>query len=96
MKVGATRPYVQAQLLNPDGTGKDLVGINVTFKMRLGPTSPYKVDAAAVKLVEANGIVEYRWVAGNTDTEGAFRCEFHCSDGEVHPLDGFIIIEFIE
>lgn len=75
MKTNDTRPYLQVQLLNPDGSAQDLTGKAVTFVMKQGST--VKIDAAASLVIANEGLVEYRWGGtGDTDTVGEFQAEF--------------------
>lgn len=93
MKTNDTRPYLQVQLLNPDGTPQDLTGKAVTFVMKRGGT--VKINAAASLVVANEGLVEYRWGgAGNTDTTGEFQAEFVVNGIDTYPKEGYITVIF--
>lgn len=77
-------PPYRVQLLQ-DGAPFDLTGYTVTFVMRLPGAPSAKVSAAAVVIDEENGIVEYRWAAGNTDTVGAYKVVWKAVDGSGKP-----------
>ena len=73
IKRGDTLPYIRRQFVDTDG---DAVTIDpadtVKFTMRastdVAMASPAKVHASAVIIDAANGIVEYQWVAADTNT----------------------------
>jgi hypothetical protein len=92
MWVGDTKPYLQVQILNPDGTPRDLTGQLVQFNMGL-VGQPRKINLGVVTLVVASqGIVEYRWVAGDTNTDGDFRATFVVNGSDTYPKDSFILV----
>lgn len=62
----------------------------VRFIMKTGST--IKVDAAAVIITAASGIVEYRWLAVDTDTSGTYNVEFEVNwagEKETFPSTGY-------
>jgi hypothetical protein len=65
----------------------------------IGATS-VTVDATAQIVNEATGIVQYNWVADDTDTVGSFQAEFEVtySDGtiETFPNNGYIRVEITD
>lgn len=48
----------------------------VTFKMRPFGSKTLKVDSAAVVTDAVNGVVEYRWAVGDTETPGRYNQEW--------------------
>lgn len=94
MKTDDLRPYLQVQIFNSDGSPRDLTGDIVTFIMKKDDT--IKVNAPATLILATQGIVEYRWQAGDTDEEGSFRGEFEINGIDTYPKEGFIVIEFGE
>lgn len=95
IKEGDTRPTLRAALYDPNGVAVNLAGATVRFAMGVQPGSPL-VAAPATIVDAANGIVEYAWVAGNTDTAGTFYGEFQVTFGDLtvesFPNDGYIQI----
>jgi hypothetical protein len=96
-KVGNTLPVIRQTLKNDVGTVLDLTGATVQFRMR-EPGQALKVNRAAVVIDAPNGVVQYAWQTGDTDTAGLFSAEWavtYGSDVETVPADGFckILIE---
>jgi len=104
IKRNDTLPYLRRQLTDSDGVAIDLSTYHsglgtVMFNMRrdtaadIGATTP-KVHAAASVVDASTGIVEYRWVAGDTDTTtvggalyaGEFEVTF--ADGKIETFPG--------
>lgn len=86
------RPYLQTQILNPDGTPRDLTGQLVQFNMGLLGQAR-KINLQPTTLVAAAlGVVEYRWVAGDTNTEGDFRANFVVNGIDTYPKGSFILV----
>jgi hypothetical protein len=81
LKRGDRRPYFRVQLLVTDPTAPpalipaDLTdAVGVKFIMRKIGEAPI-VDDAGTFVDRPNGIVQYAWAAGDTDTSGAFKME---------------------
>ena len=100
IKQNDTVPSLRAALENGSGTAVDLTGATCQFHMRgIGATS-VTVDATAQIVNEATGIVQYNWVADDTDTVGSYQAEFEVtySDGtiETFPNNGYIRVEITD
>lgn len=80
IKQNDTSPAIRATLKRPlaDGTEAvvNLTGASVRFLMSRECDSEAKVAAAGSIVNAEGGIVEYQWVAGDTDTADTFRAEF--------------------
>ena len=74
IKEGDTREYLRRTLKNSDGTVMDVSTASVRFHMKLADV--LVIDEEAEVIDGANGIVEYRWSAGDTDTVGEHTGEF--------------------
>jgi hypothetical protein len=89
LKSGDTSPALTVTCSFSDGTLQDLTGAAVTFALRY-PNGAIKVADAAAAIVgaPANGVVQYIWLTGDTDTPGNFEGEFHVT------LSGGKIVSF--
>lgn len=101
IKRGDTEPALAATLEDDEGNPVDLTNVNgVDFHMKDPRESGTKVDAAATVTDGANGVVEYRWASGDTDTPGEYDAEFEVtySGGgvETFPNDGFLTVKVLE
>lgn len=77
MKRGDTLPRLRARLLNADDSPMQLGGVDgVVLRLRPVTGGALKVEAAAQVLDGDAGLVEYSWLAGDTDTAGAFDGEW--------------------
>lgn len=92
MKTNDTKPPLQVQCFNPDGSVRDLTGHVVTFVMKRAGV--VKVNAAAVLVNAAQGIVEYGWALADTDTVGEFQAEFVIDGNDTYPKEGYITVIF--
>lgn len=100
IKQNDTAPSLRATLLNGSGNVIDLTGATVRFHMReLGKTTII-VNQACTVINAAGGIVQYDWVAADTDTIGSYQAEFQVtySDGtiETFPNDSYIRVDIID
>lgn len=94
-------PVLERQLLNSDGSAVDLSSsTGVTFRMtRFGETTP-KVEAAAIISDPDEGMVQYHWQAGDTDTPGTYESEFEVAftgfSSLTVPNDGHMPVYVVE
>lgn len=86
IKQGDLRPYLKAQLvrLNEDGEvegPQDLTGATIVFTMVNKTTNERKINEAPADIVgdPVEGMVQYEWEPGDTDTVGSFLGEFEAS-----------------
>jgi len=84
------------QLIQSDGTPKNLTGYTVKFKMwTQGYKSTPKIDAAGTVTDAANGLVKYTFAANDLNTVGRYLGEFQIEKTGVaestEPID--IIVE---
>lgn len=100
IKQNDTVPSIRATLQNGNGDPVDLINATVRFHMRLIGANNTTVDAAAVVVSAAAGIVQYNWIADDTDTIGSYQAEFEVtypdSTVETFPNDGYVRIEIID
>jgi len=77
IKQNDRRPKLQVQLQNSDGTPLDLTSsANTKFTMKKQGAATKLDNQVAAVTDAANGLVEYEWQAGDTDTLGTYRGEF--------------------
>lgn len=100
VKQNDTAPSIRATLKDGDDDAIDLTGASVRFHMRsIGGTSA-KVDSAATVVTAASGIVQYDWVAADTDTVGTYQAEFEVTYSdtriETFPNNGYIVVEITD
>ena len=100
IKENDTTPSLRASLLNGSGDPVDLIGTTVRFYMRLMGSNSTTIDASASVISEANGIVQYDWVAGDTADVCSYQAEFEVtySDGniETFPNANYSGVEIID
>lgn len=100
IKQNDTREAIQIICEKGDGTAEDLsVGGTATVKfiMASAAGAATKVDAAgSIVGSAANGVVQYQWASGNTDTAGTFLAEFQVTFGDgrifTYPNTAYITI----
>ncbi len=76
LKQNDTLSILVRTLYNADGTVIDLTGAAVKFLMRKRGNASPKVNAAAVINDAPGGIVQYVWVAADTDVTGEYDAEW--------------------
>jgi hypothetical protein len=100
IKQNDTTPSLRAALKNGDGDAVDLTNATCRFHMREIGKTAITVDSAAQIVTEATGIVQYNWVAADTDTVGSYQGEFEVtypdSTIETFPNNGYIRIEITD
>jgi len=75
IKQNDTSPSLQATLKDAALTAINLTGATVRFHMK-SVDGTVKVDEVMTIVSEDNGIVQYDWVSGDTDTVGTYYVEF--------------------
>ncbi len=75
IKQNDTSPSLQATLKDASGTAIVLTGASVRFHMK-ALDGTVKVDAAMTITDNLNGVVQYDWQTGDTDTVGSYSVEF--------------------
>lgn len=102
LKVNDRRPTWRVQL-TANGEPVDVTGaLNIRFTMSTGsPGDPPKVSSEPMDVVEApNGIVEYAWAAGDTDTAGNYNAEveveWEAGVTTTFPSKGYFLISIFE
>ena len=100
IKQNDTVPSIRATLQHGNGDPGDLINATVRFHMRAIGANNTTVDAAAVVVSAEAGIVQYNWIADDTDTIGSYQAEFEVtypdSTVETFPNDGYVRIEIID
>lgn len=100
IKQNDTVPSIRASLENGSGNAVDLIDATVNFHMRTIGGTAVTTDAAATVVNAASGIVQYDWLAADTDTIGSYQAEFEVTypDGtvETFPNNGYIRVEIID
>jgi hypothetical protein len=76
MRENDTLPIIGATLSDPNGI-IDLTGASVAFHMNVAKGGTPKVNAAASIVGDPTlGVVEYAWIAIDTDSPGTYNCEW--------------------
>lgn len=100
LKKNDTTPQVVMSLMEEDGSDIDLTGATVRFHMTPYGSSTEKVDTTASILNAEKGIVQYTWIAGDTDTTGWYRAEFEVTYGtgevESFPNSQDLVIQIVD
>lgn len=100
IKQNDTVPSLRAALKNGSGDAVDITGATCQFHMRTLGQTTVTVDASAQIIDEETGIVQYNWVADDTDTIGSYQAEFEVTypDGtiETFPNNGYIRVEITD
>jgi uncharacterized protein YfaS (alpha-2-macroglobulin family) len=79
-----TSPSLQATLKDFEGTPIPISGATVQFHMK-SIDGTLKVDQQMTITDADNGVVQYDWQSGDTDTQGSYYVEFEVtySDGSI-------------
>lgn len=93
MKAGDTKPPLQVQILNPDGSPRDITADVVLFNMGL-PGQTRKVNGEPVfKMAPTQGVCEYRWGANDLNVPGVeYRATFVINGTDTYPKEGYILV----
>jgi hypothetical protein len=96
IKTNDTSPKLSVTLTDALGTPIGLAGCAARFHMKAFGASSLKIDAVADIEDVVNGIVEYSWQAGDTDTAGTYYGEIEVTYGddtvETFPNNGYFTI----
>ena len=96
IKTNDTSPKLSVTLTDALGTPIGLAGCAARFHMKAFGASSLKIDAEASIEDAVNGIVEYSWQAGDTDTAGTYYGEIEVTYGdntvETFPNNGYFTI----
>lgn len=78
IKQGDTIPVLRATLRGADTNVIDLTGCTVRFHLARGTAQANTpvLDVTATIVTAASGVVEYAWLAGDTDVAGDYVGEF--------------------
>lgn len=99
IKVGDRLPVLVATILDGDGAAVNLsTATTVAFRMRTQGGSGAALFTTNCVITDAtNGVVEYRWAAGNTSAAGTYDGEFVVTwnDGRIQtvPNGGFVRVK---
>lgn len=101
VKQNDTAPSIRATLKDGDDAVIDLTDATVRFHMRTIGGTTAKIDSAVSIVSPAtDGVVQYDWIAADTDTIGSFQAEFEVtySNGriETFPNSGYIRVEITD
>lgn len=90
-------PALEITIKNTGGEPLDLTSASAKFIMVDAETRTVKINASATIKDAANGVVEYAWAEGDTDTVGDYRAEVEITyaDGKIitAPSLGFIPVK---
>ena len=99
IKQNDTSPSLGATLKDAQLTPINLVGSTVKFHMK-SSDGVVKVNQSMVVTDAINGVVQYNWVTGDTDTVGTYYIEFQVtysdSSIETFPNNGSLIVSVVK
>lgn len=96
IKTNDTGPVLSVTLTDANGNGIGLAGASARFHMKAFGATSLKIDAPATITDDVNGVVQYNWAAGDTDTAGTYYGEIEILYGdatvETFPNNGYFTI----
>lgn len=99
IKQNDTSPSLQATLKDASLTAINLVGATVRFHMK-SVDGTLKIDQPMTVVTPLEGVVQYDWQAGDTDTVGTYYVEFEVtySDNSVEtfPNSGNKVVSVVK
>ena len=99
IKQNDTSPSLGATLKDAQSTAVSLVGATVKLHMN-SLDGVVKVNQTMTVTDAENGVIQYNWQAGDTDTVGAYYAEFQVTyvDGSVEtfPNDGNLVVSVVK
>ena len=99
IKQNDTSPSLEATLKDAQLVPIDLMGASVKFHMK-SSDGVVKVNQNMIITDTDNGVVQYNWVTGDTDTVGAYYIEFQVtysdSSIETFPNNGSLIVSVVK
>ena len=99
IKQNDTSPALQATLKDVALAPIDLTSATVRFHMK-SVDNILKIDEVMTVVSEANGVVQYNWQAGDTDTVGTYYVEFEVTYAdlavETFPNNGNKVITVVK
>lgn len=97
MKQNDRLPVLEITIKKTDGAPLDLTGATAKFIMVDSKTRTMKVAASVTIKDAANGVIEYAWAEGDTDTPGDYlgEVEITYADGKMitAPSSGHIPVK---
>lgn len=97
IKRNDTSPSIQVILLDSGDNPIDLTGSTVKFHMKVSFGAEPKISSEAEIVSPTEGLVQYNWKTGDTDTTGTFLAEWEVTfpngDIQTFPNDGYIYIK---
>lgn len=99
IKQNDTSPSLQATLKDASLTAINLVGATVRFHMK-SVDGTLKIDQPMTVVTPLEGIVQYDWQAGDTDTVGTYYVEFEVTyfdnSVETFPNNGNKVVSVVK
>jgi hypothetical protein len=96
IRAGDQEPFIRGELRDATGAAINLSETTVRFVM-VDEQGQEVVNALATQIDEANGIVEYQWAAGDTDTPGLYLARWVITTSGFHqmtvPNNGDLLIQ---
>lgn len=96
IKTNDTGPVLSVTLTDASGNGIGLAGATARFHMKAFGATSLKIDSPATVTDGVDSVVQYDWVAGDTDTAGTYYGEIEVTYGdatvETFPNNGYFTI----